>query len=73
MVGSITRPVKELKGFEKVHFEKGETKTISFTLKSEDLAFYRAGMDWGVEPGQFKVFVGTASDDVKEASFVIKD
>ncbi|MGR5501398.1 beta-glucosidase BglX [Vibrio sp. DNB22_10_4] len=73
MVGSITRPVKELKGFEKVHFEKGETKTISFTLKAEDLAFYRVGMDWGVEPGDFKVFVGTASDNVKEANFVVTE
>ncbi|MGL6312922.1 beta-glucosidase BglX [Vibrio sp. WXL103] len=68
-VGSITRPVKELKGFNKVHFEVGESKTINFTLKPADLAFYRADMSWGVEPGQFDVFVGTASDQVKQASF----
>ena len=55
-VGSITRPVKELKGFQKVHFAKGETKTISFTLTPEDLAFYRADMSWGTEPGRFDVF-----------------
>ncbi|MGR5063539.1 beta-glucosidase BglX [Photobacterium sp. DNB22_13_2] len=68
-VGSITRPVKELKGFEKVHFDKGETKTISFTLTPADLAFYRADMSWGVEAGKFDVFVGTASDNVQKASF----
>lgn len=68
-VGSITRPVKELKGFQKVHFDKGESKTISFTLTPADLAFYRADMSWGVETGSFDVFVGTASDDVKKASF----
>lgn len=68
-VGSITRPVKELKGFQKVHFEKGESKVITFTLKSEDLAFYRAGMDWGVEEGKFDLFVGTASDNVQTTHF----
>ncbi|MGF1682728.1 beta-glucosidase BglX [Photobacterium minamisatsumaniensis] len=68
-VGSITRPVKELKGFQKVHFDKGESKTITFTLTPADLAFYRADMSWGVEPGNFDVFVGTASDNVKQASF----
>ncbi|MGR5143214.1 beta-glucosidase BglX [Photobacterium sp. DNB23_23_1] len=68
-VGSITRPVKELKGFQKVHFDKGESKTISFTLTPADLAFYRADMSWGVEAGTFDVFVGTASDNVQKASF----
>ncbi|MGF1748429.1 beta-glucosidase BglX [Vibrio cionasavignyae] len=70
-VGSITRPVKELKGFQKVHFEAGESKTVSFTLSTDDLAFYRADMSWGYESGTFDVFVGTASDNVQQASFSI--
>ncbi|WP_087019601.1 beta-glucosidase BglX [Thaumasiovibrio subtropicus] len=72
-VGSITRPVKELKGFQKVHFESGESKTISFTLTPEDLAFYRAGMRWGTEAGEFDLFIGTASDQVQKATFTLID
>ena len=69
LVGSTTRPVKELKGFQKIHFEKGESKDVTFTLTAEDLAFYRGDMTWGSEAGDFHVFVGTASDDVKKAEF----
>ena len=73
LVGSTTRPVKELKGFQKIHFEKGESKDVTFTLTAEDLAFYRAGMDWGSEAGDFHVFVGTSSDDVQKAEFKLVD
>ncbi|GAA4872704.1 beta-glucosidase BglX [Ferrimonas pelagia] len=73
MVGSITRPVQELKGFDKVHFDAGETKTVSFTLTADDLAFYRADMSWGSEPGDFQVMVGTASDNVQRLSFKLID
>ena len=69
LVGSTTRPVKELKGFQKLYFEKGESKEVKFTLTADDLAFYRAGLDWGVEPGDFYVYVGTASDNVQKAEF----
>ncbi|HYW94513.1 MAG TPA: glycoside hydrolase family 3 N-terminal domain-containing protein [Bacteroidales bacterium] len=69
MVASVTRPVKELKGFKKVMIEKGETAEISFELTSDDLRFYNDKMDFVAEPGDFKVFVGTSSDNVKEASF----
>ena len=73
LVGSTTRPVKELKGFEKVHFEVGESKEVNFTLTAEDLAFYRGDMSWGSEAGDFHVFVGTSSDDVQKAEFKLVD
>ncbi|MEH0158044.1 glycoside hydrolase family 3 N-terminal domain-containing protein [Limibacter armeniacum] len=69
LVGSVTRPVKELKGFEKIFLKKGETKTVTFEIKTEDLAFHRKDMSYGVEEGDFQVFVGTSSDNVKESSF----
>jgi beta-glucosidase len=73
LVGSVTRPVKELKGFKKVMLQPGEEKTISFTLTHEDLAFHTAAMEFVAEPGDFKVFVGGSSDDVKEASFTLEE
>lgn len=66
---SVTRPVKELKGFEKINLKPGETKEVSFTIDREDLEFYGLDMNWIVEPGKFKVFIGTNSEEVKEASF----
>ncbi|WP_040279546.1 beta-glucosidase BglX [Psychroserpens damuponensis] len=62
VVGSVTRPVKELKGFQKVEIKKGETETITFTVTVEDLKFYNSSLDFVAEPGQFQVFVGTNSD-----------
>jgi beta-glucosidase len=62
LVGSITRPVKELKGFQKVMINKGDTKTISFELTEEDLKFYNSNLDFVAEAGEFEVFVGTNSD-----------
>lgn len=73
LVGSVTRPVKELKGFRKVMIKTGESKDISFTLKSSDLAFYTKDMSFKAESGDFKVFVGTNSDDCKEASFSLTE
>jgi beta-glucosidase len=69
LVGSITRPVKELKGFQKVFLKAGETKTLSFTLKADDLAFYNSELKLKAEPGEFKVFVGTNSAIGLEAGF----
>ncbi|MBS1997364.1 MAG: beta-glucosidase BglX, partial [Cyanobacteria bacterium SZAS LIN-2] len=69
MVGSITRPVKELKGFQQVSLKPGESKTVSFTLTSNDLRFYNSDLKYVAEPGDFKVFVGTNSQTVKSASF----
>jgi len=72
LVGSITRPVKELKGFQKVSLKAGESKTITFTLTENDLKFYNSDLKFVAEPGDFKVFIGTNSRDVKEASFALK-
>jgi beta-glucosidase len=72
LVGSVTRPIKELKGFQKVALEAGQSREVSFTLKPADLAFYTAAGKWEAEPGAFKVFVGGNSRDVKEAAFTLK-
>ncbi|WP_439881721.1 beta-glucosidase BglX [Pontibacter sp. MBLB2868] len=71
LVGSITRPVKELKKFQKLAFNPGEKKTVTFTLAPADLAFWGADLTYGWEPGDFKVFVGPNSRDVQEASFTL--
>ncbi|KAF0140454.1 MAG: glycoside hydrolase family 3 protein [Stygiobacter sp.] len=71
LVGSVTRPVKELKDFVKISLKPGETKKVEFTITPEKLKFYDINMKHVVEPGDFKVFVGTNSVDVKEASFTV--
>ena len=72
MVGSVTRPVKELKAFEKVMLKAGESREVKFMLRNNDLAFYRKDLSFGTEPGAFTVFVGGNSRDVKEAMFELK-
>jgi beta-glucosidase len=72
LVGSVTRPVKELKGFQKVELQPGQSREVTFTLKAADLAFYTASGKWEAEPGAFKVFVGGNSRDVKEAAFALR-
>jgi beta-glucosidase len=69
LVGSITRPVKELKGFQKIFLKAGEAKEITFTISAEDLKFYNADLKFVAEPGDFKLFVGGNSRDVKEVRF----
>lgn len=69
VVGSVTRPVKELKGFEKIRLARGESREVSFTLRDTDLAFWRHDMTWGAEPGEFRVYIGTSSEDVGAATF----
>ena len=69
LVGSVTRPVKELKGFEKVMIKKGETKTVSFTITAEELKFYDSNLDYVAETGQFEVFIGSNSEASLKASF----
>lgn len=73
LVGSVTRPVKELKGFEKVMLKKGEKRTIRFTLTDANLAFTRQDMSWGSEPGQFKLWVGPSSAEGSEAAFELTE
>lgn len=73
MVGTTTRPVKELKGFQKILIKKGESKEVTFSIDIEDLKFYNYDLKFVAEPGDFKVFVGGNSRDVKEANFVLTD
>jgi len=72
LVGSVTRPVKELKGFQKIFLKKGETRTVEFTLTEKDLRFYNSDLKFVSEPGDFKVFVGTNSAVTLEAQFALK-
>jgi beta-glucosidase len=73
LVGSTTRPIKELKGFKKVALNAGETKEISFILTSEDLAFYGIDMKKRTEPGKFKLWVSQNSMDISnEAEFSVE-
>ncbi len=65
LVSQPVRPVKELKGFEKVMLQPGETKTITFTIDKEKLSFYNDQLVWGAQPGEFKLMIGSASDDIR--------
>ncbi len=69
LVGSVTRPVKELKGFKKTFLKAGAQKELSFIVTANDLKFYDANMKFTAEPGQFKIFVGSNSMDLIEADF----
>lgn len=66
MVGSVSRPVKELKNFQKVLFKAGESKTITFNITPEDLKFYNSNLKYDWEPGEFEIMIGTNSRDVKK-------
>jgi beta-glucosidase len=72
MVGSVTRPLKELKGFEKIKLNPGESKTVTFKLTQHDISFYKRDMTFGTEPGRFVVFVGGNSRDTKQAEFILQ-
>jgi beta-glucosidase len=69
LVGSVVRPVKELKGFQQVTLKAGESRKISFTITTDMLRFYNDKLEYIFEPGDFTVFIGGNSRDVKEASF----
>lgn len=71
LVGSVTRPVKELKGFEKVFIKAGESKTVSFRITPKLLKFYNYNLDYVFEPGDFDVMIGGNSHDVKSARFTL--
>ncbi|MEQ9866829.1 beta-glucosidase BglX [Pectobacterium aroidearum] len=71
VVASISRPVKELRGFEKVMLQPGESRTVTFTLDQEALKFYNARMQQVVEPGKFDVMIGLDSQRVKSDSFTL--
>ena len=69
MVGSVVRPVKELKGFEKIALKPGQSQQVSFTLNSDDLAFYTRDMSFKAEVGDFRLFIGTSSEDLQATEF----
>lgn len=66
-VGSVVRPVKELKGFQKILFKAGESKTVSFSITTEDLKFYNNNLKYDWESGEFEIMIGTSSSDVRTA------
>ena len=69
LVGSVTRPVKELKGFQKINLKKGEKRTVTFEIGIEELKFYNSDLQFIAEPGSFDVFVGTNSSTDNKVSF----
>jgi len=69
LFASVTRPVKELKGFQKINLKKGEKQTVTFEISAEDLKFYNAASQFVAEPGKFEVFVGSNSDTNTKATF----
>jgi len=71
-VRSITPPVKELKGFQKIALKKGESKTVTFTVTAEDLKFYNSQLEYVFEPGEFEFFVAGSSDAEFNGSFTLK-
>ena len=72
-VGSVTRPVKELKGFEKIFLKKRESKTVSFNLSVEDLKFYNSNLKFIAEPGEFEIAISRSSDFEFKNSFMLKN
>ena len=72
LVGSITRPVKELKGFERIFLKAGESRKVSFSITPELLKFYNYDLQFVCEPGDFDVMIGGNSRDVKKARFLLK-
>lgn len=72
VVASISRPVKQLRGFEKVNLKPGEKQTVSFTINVDALKFWNQQMKYEAEPGKFNVFIGLDSDHVKQNEFELK-
>jgi beta-glucosidase len=72
MLGSVTRPVRELKGFQKIMLKAGESRTIAFPITQNDLAFYRKDMTWGTEVGKFQVFIGGNAETTNGSEFMLK-
>jgi beta-glucosidase len=72
VVASVARPVQELKAFQRVTLRAGESRRVEFALGPDALGFYNASMSWVVEPGEFRLRVGTSSADGLSASFVVE-
>ena len=72
VVGSVTRPVRELKAFERVELAAGESRTVELTLTEDDLSFYRRDMTYGSEPGEFRIYVGGDSQTPNAISLTLE-
>ena len=73
MVGSISRPVKELKGFERIFLKKGESRDVTFEINADLLKFYNSSLEYVCEPGEFRVMVGCDSKNVQTKTFTLKE
>lgn len=73
LIGSVTRPVKQLKDFKQIFLKSHESRRITFTITEKDLRFYDINLDYKSEPGDFTVFVGTNSDETQKANFTLKN
>lgn len=71
LFGSVVRPVKELKGFQQISLRPGESQKVSFSIRADELRFYNDRLEYIYEPGDFRIFVGGNSRDVKEAAFTL--
>jgi beta-glucosidase len=72
VVGTISRPMKELKGFEKITLKPGESKSVSFTIDESLLKYYNSQHVYTSEPGTFEVFIGPNARDAKKTGFELK-
>lgn len=72
LVGSVTRPVKELKGFQKISLKAGESRKVTFSITTQDLAFYTRDMSFKAEPGDLEVFIGTSSAEGVSTRFALQ-
>ena len=72
MAGSVGRPLRELKGFEKIYLNPGESRQVEFCLDAEALSFYNPALEQIVEPGEFTVMTGGSSADVQSVKFIVK-
>ena len=71
VVGSISRPVKELKGFQRIHLKAGESQVVTFTITPDLLKFYDYNLNYVLEPGEFDIMIGPNSRDVKKKTITI--
>jgi beta-glucosidase len=71
LVGEVTRPVKELKGFRKVFIKKNETVTVSFSILPDDLSYYHQDLSYHFDPGEFELYIGTSSAEGKFVKFLV--
>jgi beta-glucosidase len=71
-VASVTQPLKKLKGFQKIFLKKGESKVVTFTIGIDELKFFNSDLKYIAEPGDFKVYIGGNSKDVKAADFKLR-